>query len=570
MPQNRNRSQNSGKSPNQQKYQNIINSNPSASDSGSKRNIHELEEGDYYRGTVKVLRRVKPGPLILSVFDGSGTIDAIGHDNLFKGLVSQKNGVKEYNFGNVQIKDKRNKKSGSGQKSDNPITKESDIRVDDIVEIRGSVGVHKNRLEITLDSVSRASMDFDALMKSKSQPQRDTFSIDSDRYEDMKPTFLNIAQRIRHAIFDQQPILIRHHHDADGICAGLAIEQAIRNVMGRRKIDPKNLIYRSPSVSPFYDQIDLFRDIGKYKRNMKKFGDKSPLILLLDTGSTPENLFPLQVTQSFNIECIVVDHHNPGELLDGKSVVCGYLAFHLNPYLFGWDSETCGGMLCYELARFIDEEFHQPLYPAVAALADRCDIPEVGLLIENCDKEKEDLVTMGRVIDYLSYHFKFDSGDAVYDEVFKNDQFVSLVGGKVEELYQSKLDSILPHLTGDEVNSVWLTELDLDIYSQRGKYPTPGKILGMVHDYLVDEKTPQPVLSLGYFSDGVIIRATHPVLPVPSLLVKLKEKLSEANVDGGGHEQAGSLKFLPAYCKKVKKFIRTEIQNASLDNLGLD
>jgi archaea-specific RecJ-like exonuclease len=340
--------------------------------------------------------------------------------------------------------------------------------------------------------------------------------------------------------------------------------------MERRKIDPKNLINRSPSVSPFYDQIDLFRDISKYRRNMEKFGDKSPLILLLDTGSTPENLFPLQVLQSFNMECIIVDHHNPGKIIGGKSAVCEYIAFHLNPYLFGWDSQTCGGMLCYELARFVDEDFNQPLYPAVAALADRCAIPEVDLLIENCDKTEEVLVTMGRAIDYLSYHFKFDSGDAVYDEIFNNDQFVSLIGGKVEELYQSKLDSILPHLSGKEINSVWLTELDLDIFTQRGKYPTPGKVLGMVHDHLVDEKDPQPVLSLGYFLDGVIIRATHPVLPVPSLLTKLQNELPLANVDGGGHEQAGSLKFLPAYCNQVKKFIRAELKNARVDHLDLN
>jgi RecJ-like exonuclease len=237
--------------------------------------------------------------------------------------------------------------------------KEEELKLDSSIEIFGKVEMRREKLEIQIISIKRSNIDFGKIIELKSKPLRDTFSIDSERYESMKERFIEIAHRIRLAIIEQQPILLRHHNDADGICAGLAIEEAILNVMERKNIDPKNLLRRRASPSPFYDQVDLFRDISKFERFTEVFGDASPLVVLLDTGSTPENYFALQVLDSFEYECMIIDHHNPGKLIEGKSSVCKLLSHHLNPYLFGWDSQTCGGMLAYELARFIDENYEQ-------------------------------------------------------------------------------------------------------------------------------------------------------------------------------------------------------------------
>ncbi|UYP43764.1 hypothetical protein NEF87_000049 [Candidatus Lokiarchaeum ossiferum] len=544
----------------QPNFKKILKSTDNSQNRSIKKTIRDLQVGDYYKGTVKILRKVKPGPLILSVFDGSGTIDAIGHDSLFIEKNNHTSGPTTYDFGNIQIKDNRKKKTQSSSSPQNETLKEEDIQVDEVYEIRGKVGIHKNKLEIELDGLNRATMDFDALINSQSEPLRETFSIESDRYEAMKPVFLQIAQRIRHAIIDDQPIVIRHHNDADGICAGLAVEQAILNVMERRELPSKNRLYRSPNITPFFDQIDLFRDISKFSRYTQQFGDKSPLLLLLDTGSTPENVFALQVLKSFKYECIIVDHHNPGSIQKGKSSVCDLVDFHLNPYLFGYDSQTCGGMLCYELARFIDEEYEQPIYPAVAGLGDRCDIPEVDLLIENSQKSREELFRMAYVLDYLAFHFKFESGDGVYTKIFTDSEILNTIGTEVERLFAEKLDSLKPHIQSEDINGICFTIIDLEKFTQRGKYPTSGKVLGMAHDYIVLQNESKPVFTIGYFGDGIIIRASQPVLPVPTLLENMHKALPHANVDGGGHEQAGSIKFIASYGDKILDFVRTELQ----------
>lgn len=551
-------SQRKSKGPNMKK---ILSSNSSSKNRRVKKKISELEEGDYYKGSVKILRKVKPGPLILTVFDGTKSIDAIGHDRIFEVQDSLSNEPKVYNYGNIQIKDNRNQKKSTESETRSQSLSIDEIQVDNIVRIFGKVVVHKNELEIELKSIKASTMDFDDIIRTQSLPLRDTFSITSKRYEDMKSMFTTIAHRIRRAIIEEQPIVIRHHNDTDGICAGLAIEQSIRNVMDRRDLPSKHRIYRSPSVSPFYDEIDLFRDISKYNRYVEEFGDKTPLLLLLDTGSTPENEFALKVLHGFNFECIIIDHHNPGPIENGKSRVCPYLLFHLNPYLFGWDSETCGGMLCYELARFIDEEYHQPLYPAVAAVGDRVDCPEVNLLIENAKLSRDNLKKMAITIDYMAYNFRFDAGDSVYDKVFTNENIVDIIYNEVKEMFDKTLSRILPVVSSIKFSNVFYSEVDLENYTQRGQYPTPGKVLGLIHDNLAQHNNSIPVFTVGYFSDGVIIRATESILPVPSLLVNLQNQFPDANVEGGGHEQAGSIKFIPIYENEIRNFIKSNLEN---------
>ena len=118
-----------------------------------------------------------------------------------------------------------------------------------------------------------------------------------------------------------------------------------------------------------------------------------------------------------------------------------------------------------------------------------------------------------------------------------------------------------PHIQSEDIKGVCFTIIDLEKFTQRGKYPTSGKVLGMAHDYIVSQNELRPVFTIGYFGDGIIIRASQPILPVPTLLEKMHEALPHANVDGGGHEQAGSIKFISAFGQEILNFVKTELQH---------
>jgi RecJ-like exonuclease len=64
-------------------------------------------------------------------------------------------------------------------------------------------------------------------------------------------------------------------------------------------------------------------------------------------------------------------------------------------------------------------------------------------------------------------------------------------------------------------------------------------------------------------SDMIIIRANKPVLPVAKIIEAISKKLPQANVDGGGHEQAGTIKFVPAHLESIIGIIKDELKEAT-------
>ncbi len=526
-------------------------SRPSKSDDNSSdfifnkneksKDIIYLKAGDRYSGTVKILRKAVPGPVIFTISDGYGSIDAA--------------------------------------------TKTSNLEMDDVVDIAGTVNDRAGRLQLEIASIKKTDKDFSKIIEEKSAPARTDFSIKSERYETMLPAFLAIAKRIRRAIIENQPILIRHHNDSDGINSGLALEIACKELMTKLGINSEYNLYRSPSKAPFYEVSDVFRDIISAKRLTVGHGQKKPLIIVADNGSTPEDMFAFKALSALGYEAIVIDHHNPVILNDVSKItvtnitnnksnlkkmysnqkfstgVCEYLSLHLNPYLFGLDSQTSAGMLCYEMGRFISEEFNAPAMPAVAAISDRCNIPETELYITNSKQTRDDLTRIGTAIDFMAYQLKFDSGKGLIEEVYTSKEIVDIINEKVKEGIATQLQSTLPYLRTQEINGIIFSHIDLEKYTVRFSYPNPGKVIGMIHDQVALGKENQAVFSIGYMSDMIIIRATKPVLPVQKIIETLRKELPEANVDGGGHEMAGTIKFVPAHLTTIIEKIKTMLKD---------
>jgi archaea-specific RecJ-like exonuclease len=474
--------------------------------------IKDLKDNDFFEGDVKILRRSVPGPVIFLVSDGSGSVDAV--------------------------------------------CKSSDFQEDDVVFLKGRVSERAGKLQVEISSIVKSDVDFESVLFELSAPVRTDFSIKSERYDLMKSRFVEIARRIRLAVLNNQPVFIRHHNDSDGINSGLALEQACRGFMNRRGINPDYNLFRSPSKAPFYEVGDVFKDVVFAKRLTNVHSQKKPLILVLDNGSTPEDVFAFKTLSSMGFEAIVIDHHNPVVVEDGRTSVCPYLSFHLNPYMFGLDSKTSAGMLCYELARFVDEEFDNPLMPAVAGISDRCDISETDSYIEMSGLSRRELSRIGVAIDFLAYQMRFDPGKGLFEEVYFNMDLVEMINDKVSEGAETQLQSTLPYLRSQEINGVLLSWIDLEKYTLRFTYPTPGKVIGMIHDRVAVGNEHKAVISLGVLSDMIIIRATKPVLSVQEILSTLQDELPEANVDGGGHEMAGTIKFVQAHGHDILERIK--------------
>jgi len=479
--------------------------------------ILELQDGDFFEGVVKILRKAQPGPVIFTVSDGYGVGDAVIKDSKFK--------------------------------------------EGDIVKLQGTVSQRAGKLQIEILKIIKSDKNFNEILEKNSNPPKRKLSIKSEKLEKLQPYFYSIAKRIRRAILENHAIMIRHHADSDGINAGLAIEQACRGLMKKVGVNPDYNLYRSPSKAPYYEISDVFRDIVLSKRLIEGHGQRKPLILVLDNGSTPEDILGLKTLKSLGFEIIVIDHHNPVVIKNKKTSVCSYLSFHLNPYIENLDSKICAGMLCYETARLIFAEYEQPLIPAVAGLSDRCDIKETGDYIKNTGKTREFLEELGIAIDFISYNLKFDAGKGLYEELYENEELVEIINEQVKKGIETQLQSTMPYLRIQEIDGVILNSIDLEKYTMRFTYPNPGKVIGLLHDKVAFEHEEMPVISLGVLSEMVIIRATHPILPIEKIIKTLKKTLPHANIEGGGHEQAGAIKFVSAHQEDVLANIKQQVKD---------
>ena len=478
--------------------------------------IIDLVDGDFYKGTVKIMHKAQPGPVIFTVSDGYGSADAV--------------------------------------------IKDSEFQVDDVVEIAGPVNERAGKLQIELKRIDPSKKDFSTIVEANSEPIEKDFSIKSERLEKMKPLIYKVAKRIRKAILENQAIMIRHHADSDGINAGLAIEQACKGFMEKIGIVSGYNLYRSPSKAPFYEISDVFRDVVLTKRLIEGHGQKKPLVVVLDNGSTPEDVFGVRALKSLGFEIVVIDHHNPVVITEGKTLVDPYLSAHLNPYIVGLDSQTCAGMLAYETARLIYEKYDNPLIPAVAGISDRCKIQETEEYIKKSGKTREELEKIGTAIDFIAYHLRYDAGKGLFEELYTNKEFMQIINEEVVKGVETQLQSTMPYLRTQEIEGVLFSTIDLEKYTMRFKYPTPGKVIGMLHDQVALGKEHMPVITFGVLSDMIILRATKPILPTEKIIRTLKKEIPHANVEGGGHETAGAIKFVSAHQEKVLENIKEQVR----------
>jgi len=478
--------------------------------------IIDLKDRDYYKGNVKIMRKTQPGPVIFTISDGYGSVDAV--------------------------------------------IKDSDFDVDDVVEISGEVNERAGKLQVEIDRIEKSNVDFNPIIEKNSEPINTEFSIQSERFEKLRPYFYKIAKRIRKAVLENQSIMIRHHCDSDGINAGMAIEHSCRMFMEKVGVNPQYNLYRSPSRAPFYEISDVFRDVVITKRIIEGHGQKKPLIIVLDNGSTPEDVFGVKTLKSLGFEIIVIDHHNPVVIENKKTLVDPYISLHLNPYLEGLDSQTCAAMLAYEVGRWVCEDYSNPALPAIAGISDRCVIEETEKYIKKSGRERKELQEIGTAIDFIAYQLKFDAGKGLFEEVYKNSEFVKIINEEVRKGVETQLESTLPYLRTQDINGVILSTIDLEKYTMKFKYPAPGKVVGMIHDTVIVGKEHMPVITLGHLNEMIIVRATKPVLPIAKMMKRIKKDLPHSHIEGGGHECAGALKFTSAHLNDILENIKQQVK----------
>lgn len=454
------------------------------------------------------------------------------------------------------------------------------IMTSHMVEVLGEVSLHGGKIQIETEYMERltgaeaseARKAIDEALDKRAQPENTSLLQESPTLEKLRPLLAQAAQAIRRAILDGRSILVRHHADADGICAGVAVEKAVIPLI--REINPANdsewhYFRRSPSKAPFYELEDVVKDLSFALEDQERHGQKLPLVVLLDNGSTEEDILSLMKVKVYDMEIVVVDHHFPGEVVDGRVAVDDYVDFHVNPYLVGGDSQITAGALAVEMAGMINPQVTDRIrhLPGIAAVGDHARSLEAERYIEIAAEKGydwEDLEKIATTIDFEAFYLRFMNGRGIMDTILglgNRDKHTKLVDALYQESQRRvkwQLAAAMPNLkTQNLPNGIIFNVLDVEKYAHKFTYPAPGKTCGYVHDQVVQKHGEEtPILTLAYGPDFGVIRATDAVnekfgFNLNKIIMELAEEIPEAGIDGGGHECAGSLKFVEGLSKKV-------------------
>jgi len=391
-------------------------------------------------------------------------------------------------------------------------------------------------------------------------------------YDDLR----EVARLLRETVLEGRPIRMRHHADGDGLCASAPLQHALELFIADTYADPeapRHLLKRLPSKAPFYEMEDVTRDLNFALEDRKRHGQKLPLLLMLDNGSTEEDTPAYRNLAHYDIPVVVVDHHHPD-----PGAVEGLVEKHVNPYLHDEDYAVTTGMLCVELARMIAPEITEDVrhVPAVAGLADRSEgegMADYLDLAREAGYDEGRLQDIGEALDYATFWLRYDDGreliydilDVNCDDPERHADLVDLLAERAEQDVDTQLGVAMEHVTHETLeNGAHLYRVDVEEHARRFTYPAPGKTTGKVHDRKVAE-TGDPVITIGFGPDFAVLRSDGVRLDIPEMVAELKEEVEGGGVSGGGHLVVGSIKFVKGMREEVIEALVGKMAEAELD-----
>ncbi|WP_094228457.1 DHH family phosphoesterase [Methanolobus psychrotolerans] len=449
------------------------------------------------------------------------------------------------------------------------------INSDMIVTATGEITSRGGSVQLEIQSLKRLTgpkeaeilQRIEAAIDRRAEPYDIEYMVESEVLEKLRPIMKKAAKEIRKAIIKSTPILLRHHADADGMTAAMAIEKAIipliKEVNGA---DGEYYFYkRAPSKAPFYEMTDVVRDIGFALEDVVRHGQKMPLVISVDNGSSIENVAAMKQAKVYGIQMIVMDHHHPDDEVDE------YLLTHVNPAHVGGDFGMTAGMLCTEVARMINVNVEKEIrhLPAVAALGDRSEAEEAKRYIELVSDKYtlQNLKDMALALDFAAYWLKFNTGKGIVDDILDfgdhviHKNLVNVLCEQANEMIAEQIDVCMAHVKSRELpNGAILNVLDVENYAHTFTFPPPGKTSGEVHDRLCKKFVDKPIITIGYGPDFAVIRSKGVKMNIPLMVRELYEEIKGGGVNGGGHLVVGSIKFVEG--------MRTEVLSKLAEKVG--
>ena len=456
-----------------------------------------------------------------------------------------------------------------------------DVDLGDVVRVEGEVQRYDGSLQLESDAVSvldghqreEVATALNERQTAASTPPAIDPLVEWDALETLWPTLEEIASALRDALLTGRPIRIRHHADVDGICAGVPLQLALEAYADAVHHDTDaagHLVRRLPSKAPFYEMADATRDLNRALEEHERHGQRLPLVIMLDNGSTTEDAAAIETLTNYGLSVITIDHHFPD-----PEAVDPHLIAHANPYLVDEDYRVTTAMMAVEVARMIDPDVTEQIQqlPAIAGTADRSEAAAMDAYVELAGGDAEWLTRITEAVDYAAHWLGYRAGRHLIEDLLAVDadeahhkRVVELFSSRAQTEVDRQLEAALSYLERQALdNGATLHTIDLDRYAHRHIYPAPGKTTTAIHDHLVEESGGDPMITIGYGSDFAVLRSDGVLLDIPEIVDDLTESIRGGGVSGGGHLVVGSIRFVAGRREEVLESLIGHLGAAPID-----
>ncbi len=457
-----------------------------------------------------------------------------------------------------------------------------DVSVGDLVRVTGEVEQRNGAVQVETEDVAPLDEDaavalrerLDEATEERATPDDVDTLVEWSALDAMHDDLAHVARLVREAVLTGRPVRMRHHADGDGMCAAVPMERAVRRFVEDVYADPeapRHMVKRLPTKAPYYEMEDGIRDLNFALGDRDRHGHRLPLLVLLDNGSTAEDVPSYEAVGEYDVPVVAVDHHHPD-----PEAVEPHLEEHVNPYLYGEDYAVTTGMMAVEIARMVDPSITDSVrhLPAIGGVADRSEadaMRDYVALAEAEGYDDADLQDVSEALDYAAYHLRYSAGRGLVDDVLglgdreRQADLVDHLAGSSREAVDAQLAAADEHVSVERLdNGAYLYRLNVEEHARRFEYPAPGRTTAAVHDRRVAESG-DPVITVGYGPDFAVLRSDGVRLDIPEMVSGLKKEVDGGGVSGGGHLVVGSIKFLPGRREEVLDALVDRIAEAEVD-----
>ena len=327
--------------------------------------------------------------------------------------------------------------------------------------------------------------------------------------------FEKCASFLKEAAVSKKQVVLRFHSDTDGICGALNIFRALKSVSS----SSSNIAsFQAPYA--VYDQNDALSEIGSLK-NLQ-----GAVFVLIDHAANSESTGAISLLKSYGAKIVIIDHHPFSEKARGLSDV------FISPFLLdGCGSSYTAGLLCYEIAKLIDEKATDGKLALYSLQSDKSTFAEKSFYKEAaaidylaiCNSEK------------LEFYERALADAKLMDESFLESK--RCISDAVRIASKSKDTKLW--------GSFAIMTVRLEKALEGVKYPSKGLLLNELHGS-EERKLKRALVSIGTARGSIAFRANDSALQkgfsANKLIQELKKEFPSDIIAGGGHDGAASLR----------------------------